>query len=57
MKKLFKSEIYGSCILFTDPQTKKLKSQQLLATVHMNSNRCSLNECAAAGGKKNGEET
>ena len=28
---------------------KRLKSQQLPATVHMNSSRCSLNECAAAG--------
>ena len=31
---------------------KKLKSQQLSATVHMNSSRCPLIECAAAGKKK-----
>ena len=31
---------------------KKLKSQQLPATVHMNSSRCPLIECAAAGKKK-----
>ena len=63
MKKLFKSEICGSRILFTDHKTdkkKKLKSQQLPATVHMNSSRCPLIECAAAGKKKKkkkGEET
>ena len=60
MKKLLKSEICGSHILFTDPKLikkKKLKSQQLPATVHMNSNRCSLNESAAGKKKKKGEET
>ena len=60
MKKLLKSEICGSRALFTDHKTdkKKLKSQQLPATVHMNSSRCPLIECAAAGKKKKkGEET
>ena len=53
MKKLLKSEIYGSRALFTDHKTdKKVKSQQLSATVHMNSSRCPLFECAAAGKKK-----
>ena len=39
---------------------KELKSQQFPATVHMNSSRCPLIECAAAGEKKKskkGEET
>ena len=60
MKKLLKSEICGSRALFTGPTEliKRLKSQQLPATVHMNSNHCPLNECVAAGGeKKKGEET
>ena len=54
MKKLLKSEICRSHILFTDHKTdkKKLKSQPLPATVHMNSSRCPLIECAAAGKKK-----
>ena len=52
MKKLLKSEICGSRALFMGPTEliKKLKSQQLLATVHMNSSCCPLIECAA--GKK-----
>ena len=59
MKKWLKSEICGSRTLFTGPTKliKRLKSQQLSATVHMNSSRCSLNECTAAGKKKKGEET
>ena len=60
MKKLLKNEICGSCVLFTGPTEliKKLKSQQLSATVYMNSSRCPLIECAAAGKKKKkGEET
>ena len=54
MKKLIKSVICGSRTLFTGPTEliKTLKSQQLPATVHMNSSRCSLNGCAAAGKKK-----
>ena len=54
MKKLIKSVICGSRTLFTGPTEliKTLKSQQLPATVHMNSSHCSLNECAAAGKKK-----
>ena len=40
---------------------KELKSQQFLATVHMNSSHCPLIECAVAGEKKEkekkGEET
>ena len=35
---------------------KKLKSQQLSATVHINSSRCPLIECAAAGKKKKKSE-
>ena len=60
MKKLLKSEICGSRALFMGPTEliKRLKSQQLPATVHMNSSRCPLNECATAGEKKKkGEET
>ena len=60
MKKLLKSEICGSRVLFMGPTQlikKKLKSQQLPATVHMNSSRCPLIECAAAGKKKKSEET
>ena len=60
MKKLLKSEICGSRALFTGPTKliKRLKSQQLPATVHINSSRCPLIECAAAGKKKKkGEET
>ena len=58
MKKLLKNEICGSCVLFTGPTEliKRLKSQQLPATVHMNNSRCPLNECAAIGKKKKGEE-
>ena len=56
MKKLLKSEICGSRALFTGPieLIKRLKSQQLPATVHMNNSRCPLNECAAIGKKKKG---
>ena len=59
MKKLLKSEICGSRALFMGPTEliKKLKSQQLPATVHMNSSLCPLIECAAVGKKKRGEET
>ena len=44
MKKLIKSE--------THRIDKKLKSQQLSTTVHMNSSRCPLNECAVAEKKE-----
>ena len=54
MKKLLKSEIYRSvhCLQIYKTDKKKLKSQPLPATVHMNSSRCPLIECAAAGKKK-----
>ena len=56
MKKLLKSEINGCCILFTGLteliKKKILKSEQLSATVHINSSRCPLIECAAAGKKR-----
>ena len=50
MKKLFKSEICGSHILFT--VHKKIEKSTVAATVHMNSSHCPLIECAAAGKKK-----
>ena len=41
------------CILFTElTKLIKMKSQPLPATVHINSNRCPLNECAVAEKKK-----
>ena len=62
MKRLLKSEICGSRVLFTGPTEliKKLKSQQLPATIHVNNSLCPVIECAAVGKKKKkkrGEET
>ena len=51
MKKLLKSEIYRSHPRSTK-LIKKLKSQPWPVTVHINSSRCPLIECAAAGKKK-----
>ena len=54
-----KWDLWVPCIVHRTHKTdKKLKSQRLLVTIHMNSSHCPLIECAAAGDKKKkGEET
>ena len=54
MKKLLKSKICGSRVLFTGltELIKRLKSQQFPATIHVNSSLCPVIECAAVGKKK-----
>ena len=64
-EKVIKNEICGFHTLFMRPTElikKKLKSQQLMATVHINSNRGPLTECKKKKKKKKkerkrGEET
>ena len=48
-----KWDLWVSCTVHGTHKTdKKLKSQLLPVTVHMNGNRCPLIECAVAGDKK-----
>ena len=48
-----KWDLWVPCTVHRTYKTdKKLKSQRLPVTIHMNSNHCPLIECAAAGEKK-----